>query len=99
MDADFETALETFVKTNQDAMDNENLAFPMKFTIEPGKRYVRIVRQSKNEAVNDRSVWGFVDMTNGDILKPASWKTPAKNFARGNIFEDPKKTFFWMGVR
>lgn len=32
-----------------------------------------------------RSAHCFVDMTNGDILKPDSWKKPAKH-ARGNIF-------------
>jgi hypothetical protein len=26
-------------------------------------------------------------MTNGDVLKPASWKAPAKG-ARGNIFDE-----------
>lgn len=33
------------------------------------------------------SVWCFVDKTNGDVLKPASWKAPAKH-ARGNIFDE-----------
>tara|TARA_Y100000310_G_scaffold320893_1_gene377809 strand:- start:1025 stop:1219 length:195 start_codon:yes stop_codon:yes gene_type:complete len=34
-------------------------------------------------------VRGFVDKSNGDILKPAGWSKPAKN-NRGNIFdEDP----------
>lgn len=51
---------------------------------ELGRRYVRIVK-SDNEG-SHRSVWGFVDKTNGDVLKAASWKAPAKH-ARGNIFD------------
>ena len=42
----------------------------------------------------DSSVWGFVVHTTehkkfkqGDILMSASWKTPATNHARGNIFD------------
>ena len=34
-----------------------------------------------------RSAWAFIDSTNGDVLKPASWKAPAKH-ARGNIFAE-----------
>ena len=33
------------------------------------------------------SIFAFIDMTNGDILKPASAKIPAKG-ARGNVFDD-----------
>lgn len=35
----------------------------------------------------ERSAHTFVDTTNGDVLKPASWKTPAKH-ARGNILDE-----------
>lgn len=60
------------------------------FTTMPGSRYIRIVRSdSFNVAAGgsvSRCVWGFVDKTNGDILKAAGWKAPAKH-ARGNIFD------------
>lgn len=49
------------------------------FRLEAGRRYVRVVR--------DGSVYCFVDLTNGDILKPASFKAPAKH-ARGNIYNE-----------
>lgn len=48
-----------------------------------GKRYIRVFSHVSNE---QRSAWAFVD-GNGDILKPASWKTPAKT-ARGNIYDE-----------
>ena len=48
-----------------------------KFTAIFGTRYVRIMR--------DGSAHAFIDRTNGDVLKPASWKAPAKH-SRGNIF-------------
>ena len=51
----------------------------------PGKKYVKIVRARAGEAGG--SVHCFVDMTNGDVLKAASWKAPAKH-ARGNIFDE-----------
>ena len=46
---------------------------------------------------NQRSVWAFVakcdnhtkflgDVKRGDVLKPATWKAPAKH-ARGNLFD------------
>lgn len=48
-------------------------------TIEKGSRYARIVR-----ADGQRSVHCFVDLTNGDVLKAATWKAPAKH-ARSNL--------------
>lgn len=53
-------------------------------SIDPaGKKYARIITQGRGS----RSVYCFVDLQNGDILKSASWKAPAKG-ARGNIFAD-----------
>lgn len=42
-----------------------------------GKRYIKFTR--------DGSVRAFIDKENGDVLKAASWKAPAKG-ARGNVF-------------
>ena len=52
--------------------------------MDAGRRYVRIVTTSDG-GNGQRSVYCFVDITNGDILKSASWKAPAKH-ARGSIF-------------
>lgn len=46
---------------------------------EEGRRYIKVIREG--------SVHCFVDKTNGDVLKAASYKAPAKH-ARGNIFND-----------
>jgi hypothetical protein len=53
--------------------------------IKEGSKYIKIM--------TEKSVWGFVNKTNkdfkvGDILKAKSWRAPALNKARGNIFED-----------
>lgn len=54
-----------------------------------GNKYIKITTK------NGGSVWGFVVNTEndkkfkkGDILMAAGWAAPARNFARGNIFED-----------
>ena len=48
-----------------------------------------------HKVVTGNSVWGFIVATDddkmfkrGDILKAASWATPTRNKARGNIFID-----------
>ena len=57
---------------------------PPTVTVDYGNKYARIV---KNDQLNgSRSVHTFVNMLNGDILKSGSWKAPAPNGVRGNIF-------------
>jgi hypothetical protein len=74
--ADFAFKVQTLI--NGAYKDSKN-AIP---TIEVmrGQRYARLVRVSPGE----RSAYGFVDMTNGDLLKAAGWKGPAKG-RRGGI--------------
>lgn len=47
------------------------------------QKYVRIVQ----EDIGQRSVYCFVQVDNGDVLKAAGWKAPAKH-ARSNIYAD-----------
>lgn len=59
---------------------------PSTLTIDPqGQRYLRIV-STNDGGRGQRSVFAFLDATNGDVLKPASWRAPAKH-ARGNLFD------------
>lgn len=57
---------------------------PPTYTVSTGQKNDKIVT---NEESGGRSVYCFIDRNNGDILKAASWKAPAKH-ARGNIFND-----------
>ncbi len=53
-----------------------------------GKRYVRVVESMVvGTVLTQKSVHCFIDTTNGDVLKAAGWKAPAKH-ARGNIFNE-----------
>lgn len=49
-----------------------------------GVKYIRIVRNNYGDP-KARSAYCFVDATTGDVLKAASFKTPAKG-VRGSIF-------------
>lgn len=70
-------------KINQKFASNYPNLTPPTLVAQPGKRYVKIINQEQG---NNSSVFAFLDTTNGDILKPATWKTPAKH-ARGNLFD------------
>lgn len=59
-----------------------------------GQKYIKII--------SDRSVWGFIVNTDndkkfkkGDILKAAGYNAPARNAARGNVFDG--YTIQWTG--
>lgn len=57
-------------------------------TLEAGKKFIRVVRQEKRRdtgEIHGRSVYCFIQIDNGDILKAAGWKAPAKH-ARGSVF-------------
>jgi hypothetical protein len=68
---------------------------PLKF--KKGSKFIKIV--------SGNSVWGFVAMYDGefqgvpikkgDLMKPASWRAPAKH-SRGNIFDGTAK-YKWTG--
>ena len=58
--------------------------------VSEGKKYIKIIRND-----NQRMGWGFIvnsdsdqKFKRGDILKAAGWAAPARNKARGNVFED-----------
>jgi hypothetical protein len=80
--------LNAFVAHCQTTIDNHyNINYPTipvdqrdKLEVSLGKRYAKIIRTDGA----GRSAFAFVDLTNGDVLKPASWAAPAKG-ARGNV--------------
>jgi hypothetical protein len=58
--------------------------------IVPGRKSVKIVREEfdANGVKVSGSVYCFIDKSTGDILRAASYKAPAPNGKRGNIFQD-----------
>ena len=59
--------------------------------VSEGSRYWKIT--STNGSGTSRSVSGFIvkagdkKFREGDMLKPAGWAAPARNFARGNVLD------------
>ena len=59
--------------------------FSRTVTIEFGRSYAKLISADvRGGELSAQSVYAFVDLTNGDILKAASWAKPAKR-ARGNV--------------
>tara|TARA_Y100000813_G_C23957159_1_gene255464 strand:- start:79 stop:429 length:351 start_codon:yes stop_codon:yes gene_type:complete len=55
-----------------------------------GKKYIKVISGDRN---GHKRVHSFISMGDdrfqeGDILLAASWATPAKNKARGNIYQE-----------
>ena len=50
-----------------------------------GQKFIKVVNNNSVKAFVVKEDGGRFKM--GDILKPASWRAPAKNSARGNVLE------------
>ena len=63
-----------------------------------GSKYIKVTRSDNQTSIHSFIVNIYDDkkFKYGDILKAASWKSPARNFARGNIFEEYKVK--WTGA-
>ena len=74
--------LSKYAQDQLEALDN-GTAKLMKFRIESGRKYHKIIQQDfdtfrdRNE-YRDGGVHAFVDKKTGEIYKAASWKSPAK---------------------
>jgi hypothetical protein len=73
----------------------DNFKESMRF--EPGRKYGRVV--------TDNGAHSFISLCNDDkrfpygtIMKAATWAAPAKNFGRGNIFEEDFSRVTWTGA-
>lgn len=64
---------------------------------EYGSKYVKIVTISGG---GSRSVHSFVEKSDGNIWRAASWKAPARNFVRGNVYNisSYEKRVQWTGI-
>lgn len=74
--------------------DADAARFAIEF--EEGNKYIKVVSLSWGS----RTVHSFIEKKTGAIWKAASWKAPAKNFARGNVFDSkgylPRLS--WTGI-
>ena len=66
-----------------------SISQPYKLVLTKGRRYIKIISERPSSIPGkpgSRSVFAFIDKTNGDILKPEGWNRPAMH-ARGNVFD------------
>lgn len=58
------------------------------FTFKRGRKNIKII----DNRTNAQSVWGFIDVDTGNIMKAASWNAPdPKRYKRGSIWD----SFSW----
>jgi len=65
------------------------------------RKFIKVIT---GQSGGNTSVHSFIMLADdgkfkrGDILKAASWKAPAKNFARGNVLEGTLSRVRWTGA-
>ena len=86
--------IEEWTKKQQDRIRREQASSPglseIILTVEPGRKNARIVKNTYGH----RSVWCFIELSTGNILKASGFKAPAKG-RRGHISEE--RSWDWAG--
>ena len=91
---DFDIFFDIFIDECQTLVDEHNRKHHWETLLEvkPGRKYIKIIAKDIGDKMNGSRVWAFIDKSNGDILKPAGWKAPARH-ARGNIYDENPMLF------
>lgn len=91
MNVNINNGIEVFVDYLNNVMDKPD-GYSYEYTTR-GSKYYKVIMNSRGS----RSVYAFVNKSNGDILKPAGWKSPAKS-ARGSVLiPESYKHADWAG--
>jgi len=87
--------VEHIIKDYQKFGSNGNLTI----TFEKGQKFIRVVRTNCGSSSSHSFIaLGDAKWPEGTILKSASWKAPAQNKSRGNIFDEKYSRVSWCGV-
>lgn len=104
---DFDICIQEYVEHLQNDYETMASGQFVKFTYEIGRKYVHVIMHHFHHwdnTLTQRSSHSWIMLEDdkkfkrGDILKSASWKTPARNFGRGNILCGGFKHIKWAGL-
>jgi len=83
--------------SKSDTTAKMNAEYAENFTITYGKKYIKITEKGGGVKAFIVGVDNDKKFKKGDILKPAGYAAPARNFARGNIL-DGGYVISWTGA-
>ena len=102
---DLDISVQEYCKHLQDNYESRGRNNGIEFHYEYGRKYIHIIMNHTGQfSYNQRSShsWVMIDddkkFKQGDILKSASWKSPARNFKRGNVITGDFQHIRWCGV-
>jgi hypothetical protein len=95
-----------YLKANYNARGYSRPDRQLTVEFDIGSKFIKVIVGHTNDT--SRSSHSFIVVgeykgkknafKHGDILKSASWRAPAKNFARGNIMENSYGSISWAGA-
>lgn len=96
---EFDVALNEYLEHIRADYEKTGHAMNKKFYFQSGTKYIHIIMEDNQRSSHS---WIVKKPDNkfkfGDILKSATWKAPARNFARGNILTGDFKNVRWVGA-